>query len=75
MAPPAATLPQPAAADEAIFFSKLSKTNGTSNGTHVDKNEYDVLENYEGKYRFAPIEEAQVSRAMIKRYSHVQSQQ
>ncbi|PFH54066.1 hypothetical protein AMATHDRAFT_136087 [Amanita thiersii Skay4041] len=27
-----------------------------------------VLENYEGGYRFAPIEEAQVSRAMIKRY-------
>ncbi|KAF5382501.1 hypothetical protein D9615_002860 [Tricholomella constricta] len=30
--------------------------------------EYDVLENYQGKYRFAPIEESQVSRAMIKRY-------
>ncbi|THV00809.1 Thi4-domain-containing protein [Dendrothele bispora CBS 962.96] len=30
--------------------------------------EVDVLENYEGQYRFAPIEEAQVSRAMIKRY-------
>lgn len=28
---------------------------------------HDVLENYEGKYRFAPIEEAEVSRAMIKR--------
>lgn len=28
---------------------------------------YDVLEDYEGEYRFAPIEEAQVSRAMIKR--------
>ncbi|KAG6854649.1 hypothetical protein C0991_003297 [Blastosporella zonata] len=29
---------------------------------------HDILENYEGKYRFAPIEEAQVSRAMTKRY-------
>ncbi|KAL7280002.1 hypothetical protein ACG7TL_006415 [Trametes sanguinea] len=29
---------------------------------------YDVKEDYEGNYRFAPIEEAQVSRAMIKRY-------
>ncbi|KJA21255.1 hypothetical protein HYPSUDRAFT_42403 [Hypholoma sublateritium FD-334 SS-4] len=29
---------------------------------------YDVLEDYQGSYRFAPIEEAQVSRAMIKRY-------
>jgi hypothetical protein len=26
-----------------------------------------VQENYEGDYRFAPIEEAQVARAMIKR--------
>ncbi|KAG6830715.1 hypothetical protein H0H87_007302 [Tephrocybe sp. NHM501043] len=32
---------------------------------------YNALENYEGKYRFAPIEESQVSRAMIKRYFHV----
>ncbi|KAJ8455517.1 hypothetical protein ONZ51_g12428 [Trametes cubensis] len=32
-----------------------------SNGT------YDVKEDYAGDYRFAPIEEAQVSRAMIKR--------
>ncbi|CAA7261595.1 unnamed protein product [Cyclocybe aegerita] len=29
---------------------------------------YDILEDYKGSYRFAPIEEAQVSRAMIKRY-------
>lgn len=28
---------------------------------------YNVLEDYQGGYRFAPIEEAQVSRAMIKR--------
>lgn len=28
---------------------------------------YDVKEDYSGDYRFAPIEEAQVSRAMIKR--------
>lgn len=26
-----------------------------------------VLENYEGNYKFAPISEAEVSRAMIKR--------
>ncbi|KAJ3966226.1 hypothetical protein EV361DRAFT_936141 [Lentinula raphanica] len=26
-----------------------------------------VAENYNGKYRFAPIQEAEVSRAMIKR--------
>ncbi|ETW81714.1 hypothetical protein HETIRDRAFT_440039 [Heterobasidion irregulare TC 32-1] len=29
----------------------------------------DALEDYDGRYRFAPIEEAQVARAMIKRYS------
>jgi len=29
---------------------------------------YAVAEDYEGGYRFAPIEEAQVSRAMIRRY-------
>ena len=28
---------------------------------------YDCKEDYNGDYRFAPIEEAQVSRAMIKR--------
>ncbi|KAI8994127.1 Thi4-domain-containing protein [Trametes punicea] len=32
---------------------------------------YDVKEDYDGDYRFAPIEEAQVSRAMIKRYFNV----
>lgn len=32
-----------------------------------DSATHDVAENYEGQYRFAPIEEAQVSRAMIKR--------
>ena len=37
------------------------KMNG-SNGA-----KYDVLEDYQGNYKFAPIEEAQVSRAMIKR--------
>jgi thiamine thiazole synthase len=32
-----------------------------------------VLEDYEGNYRFAPIEEAQVARAMIKRSVSVQT--
>ncbi|KAJ7672781.1 Thi4 family-domain-containing protein [Mycena rosella] len=34
----------------------------------VGKGDVDVAEDYEGSYRFAPIEEAQVTRAMIKRY-------
>jgi thiamine thiazole synthase len=36
--------------------------------TYPSSQKYDVAENYEGQYRFAPIEEAEVSRAMIKRY-------
>ncbi|KAH9936387.1 Thi4 family-domain-containing protein [Fomitopsis serialis] len=49
MAPPAATLPQPT--DEAVFFHKLAtKTNGT-----VTNGSYDVLEDYNGNYRFAPM--------------------
>ncbi|KAF8195439.1 Thi4 family-domain-containing protein [Pholiota molesta] len=37
-------------------------------GPTTDAQKYDILEDYQGNYRFAPIEEAQVSRAMIKRY-------
>jgi thiamine thiazole synthase len=33
-----------------------------------DVKKYNILEDYQGGYRFAPIEEAQVSRAMIKRW-------
>jgi len=33
-----------------------------------DVQKYNILEDYQGGYRFAPIEEAQVSRAMIKRW-------
>lgn len=39
--------------------------------TSMASHQYDVSENYEGQYRFAPIEEAQVSRAMIKRYFNI----
>ena len=38
-----------------------------ANATKTDTTNYEVSENYEGKYQFAPIEEAQVTRAMIKR--------
>lgn len=37
------------------------------NGAQAET-KFEVSENYDGDYRFAPIEEAQVSRAMIKRY-------
>jgi len=36
--------------------------------TNIEAQKYDILEDYKGAYRFAPIQEAQVSRAMIKRY-------
>ena len=55
---PALTVPQ---AEEALL-NGLKK-----NGVHVET-KFEVSEDYEGDYRFAPIEEAQVSRAMIKRY-------
>jgi thiamine thiazole synthase len=56
MAPPAATLPNTVD----LYPTK-------NNATVVATTQYDVCEDYEGNYRFAPIEEAQVSRAMIKR--------
>ena len=52
--------------DEHIFEKAPLKTNGVhANGTGSG---VDALEDYNGKYQFAPIEEAEVSRAMIKRY-------
>ncbi|KAG6890629.1 hypothetical protein C0995_006605 [Termitomyces sp. Mi166 len=45
----------------AVTLSMGQTTNDASSN-------YDILEDYEGKYRFAPIEESQVARAMIKRY-------
>lgn len=59
MAPPAATLPN--TVDPSPI--NLAKKNDFAG----QKAQYDVCEDYEGNYRFAPIEEAQVSRAMIKR--------
>jgi len=47
-----------------LFDTKLTLKSPTlSNGSHPE-----AQENYEGDYQFAPIEEAEVSRAMIKRY-------
>lgn len=44
-----------------LLLNKTGVKSEVANGT------YDVKEDYNGDYRFAPIEEAQVSRAMIKR--------
>lgn len=53
---PALTVPM---TEEAPLLA--SKKNGV-------ETKFEIAENYDGDYRFAPIEEAQVSRAMIKRY-------
>ncbi|KAA1469853.1 Thi4-domain-containing protein [Dentipellis sp. KUC8613] len=60
MAPPVAT--------SAHYDGSSSILNLKKNEAVNNKGVVDVLEDYDGKYRFAPIEEAQVSRAMIKRY-------
>ncbi|KAF8589862.1 Thi4-domain-containing protein [Ramaria rubella] len=60
MTPPVATSTS-SFSDSHFDLSKVKRAN--QNG-----NQFDVLEDYEGNYKFAPIEEAQVSRAMIKRY-------
>ena len=38
------------------------------NITQANDTKYEVAEDYHGGYQFAPIQEAQVSRTMIKRY-------
>ena len=40
---------------------------GLKDASPMTSGTYDCKEDYNGDYRFAPIEEAQVSRAMIKR--------
>lgn len=51
----------------------LKKANRHANGVNgkvaVDVKADDVVEDYTGKYKFAPVEESQVARAMIKRYN------
>ncbi|KAK0187848.1 thiazole biosynthetic enzyme [Armillaria mellea] len=46
----------------------LLQTSAPAAPSFPQKTFMDVAENYDGQYRFAPIQESQVSRAMIKRY-------
>lgn len=62
MAPAPTFSSQPDQAPQLMNKAGLKDTSQRTNGT------YDCKEDYNGDYRFAPIEEAQVSRAMIKRY-------
>ena len=48
----------------------LGKIDAKANG-HAANGIYDIKEDYDGDYRFAPIEEVQVSRAMIKRQAYI----
>ena len=63
MAPAVIYDTQPDEAPQLINKAALKDASLVSNGS------YDCKEDYNGDYRFAPIEEAQVSRAMIKRYA------
>lgn len=70
MAPPVAT--ETSTYDDTPSSVLLQKSetqmNGGSKTNGATDYDSEVDENWEGKYRFAPIQEAQVSRAMIKRY-------
>jgi thiamine thiazole synthase len=61
MAPPVATASVYDAPTTALNLKAVNGKNGSESLA-------DFAEDYDGNYRFAPIEEAQVSRAMIKRY-------
>ncbi len=48
-------------------IERVTELVGKPPAMKIETQDYEVLEDYNGKYQFAPIEEAQVSRAMIKR--------
>lgn len=71
MAPPSATLTmtEPQRPQQSNLASKMNVLHLNGSDTQFDKTDVNgVVEDYTGNYRFAPIEEADVSRAMIKRY-------
>lgn len=49
-----------------VFVGKTNGVNGV-NGVKAAAKDADVLEDYTGNYKFAPVHEAEVSRAMVKR--------
>lgn len=53
--------------DSLLLLKGVNGVHAISNGTANKNRNLDVLEDYQGNYKFAPIEEAEVSRAMIKR--------
>lgn len=67
MAPPVATETSTYDATPSSVLSQKSEIQMNGGSKTNGGSDYEVDENWEGKYRFAPIQEAQVSRAMIKR--------
>ncbi|EIN12978.1 thiazole biosynthetic enzyme [Punctularia strigosozonata HHB-11173 SS5] len=65
MAPVAVNSPAQSFLDDSPLLSK--KVDSLGNGTKAN-GDVQVREDWEGNYQFAPIHEAEVSRAMIKRY-------
>jgi cysteine-dependent adenosine diphosphate thiazole synthase len=65
MAPVAVNSPAQALFDDSPLLGK--KSDYLSNGSKANS-DAQVREDWEGNYQFAPIHEAEVSRAMIKRY-------
>ncbi|KAF7768057.1 hypothetical protein Agabi119p4_7300 [Agaricus bisporus var. burnettii] len=52
----------------AVTEQKPSVLQQKYNQSAMTRQKHDVVEDYDGSYKFAPITEAEVSRAMIKRY-------
>lgn len=51
----------------AVTEQKPSVLQQKYNQSAMTRQKHDVVEDYDGSYKFAPITEAEVSRAMIKR--------
>ncbi|KAJ3260948.1 thiamine metabolism- protein [Boothiomyces macroporosus] len=62
----------PVAATHSPELAHVQITKPVFNITRTDSSEtvVETKEDYSGEYKFAPIQEAQVSRAMIRRYFH-----
>ena len=65
MAPPVAT--ESSYTPSVTDLKSQLNGNGSKTETNGAKPKADILEDWSGNYQFAPIEEAEVSRAMIKR--------
>jgi cysteine-dependent adenosine diphosphate thiazole synthase len=72
MAPPVAISPEANIDINRPSFLEQKALKAMKMADIVESN-FDIKEDYHGNYKFAPIQEAQVSRAMIKRYESITS--